>query len=83
MSRFHRLAATAALAAIPLAAPSCIVIDEHFDQPFDIDPPTQLWEQMHDGEVDDLGRDWIARCQDSGGAPVLIDGVAFCGDRDY
>lgn len=83
MPTIRRLAATAALTALPLAAPSCIVIDEGFHEPFDIDPPTQLWIDMHDGVVDDLGRDWIQRCLDTGGAPHLFEFDGFCGDTDY
>jgi hypothetical protein len=81
MVRFAQ--AVTMLACIAIASTGCVVIDEDFDQPFDIDPPAELWEIMHDGVVDDIGRDWIARCLDNGGRPEIIFGISFCADRDY
>lgn len=82
--RMVRFAQTVTLlACIAVCSTGCVVIDEYDDQPFDIDPPTQLWQLMHTDDVDDLGRDWIDRCFDSGGQPTLLDGVALCANTDY
>lgn len=82
MPTIRRLAATAALSALPFAAPSCLIIDEDYDRPFDIDPPTQLWQVMHD-TVDAEGRGWVERCLDFGGQPVTYGDVRFCAATDY
>ena len=81
----HRLAALA-LAALPLGAPACVVRDEFDRTPFDIDPPTQLWYQMHDvvTPADEFHgpRTWVDRCLDWGGEPQL-DGSLLCAHTDY
>ena len=84
--RPRRRLATLALAALPLGAPACIVRDEFDDSPFDIDPPTQLWYQMHDvvTPADEFHpeRSWVDRCLDRGGQPQL-DGSFLCAHTDY
>jgi hypothetical protein len=81
MVRFAQ--AVTLIGCILIGSTGCVVVDEFNRQPFDIDPPAQLWELMHTEHVDEHGRDWISRCLDHGGQPVLLDGVALCSNRDY
>lgn len=86
MSR--RFAAAVLVAGLPIAAPACIVRDEFDESPFNIDPPTELWYEMHDvvTPADEFHpeRDWVARCLDWGGEPTIsVDGKRWCEDADY
>ncbi len=91
MKRFRTFILTLLIAAsgaacddlCPPSPPPFLIIDEYLDTPFEIDPPTELWQRMHADDVDVLGRDWTARCLDFGGRPILLGADAFCADTDY
>jgi hypothetical protein len=76
------------LCVLVLAAPlsSCTwVLDEGMPWPssWNATPPDTITLRMNTNTVDERGRDWIDRCLDTGGAPVVLVDNGWCVNVDY